>query len=232
MPRLRRKVESVCSHSNILLMLRLYTLTMRCRFAIAAVASLHTTALAVDTPFSPGLLSVDCEAEVSCSGFAPCCMVRNGPPDQSPESYAQWKPEYESWRARVRSALEGAAPRGFEAYDEPAVEWSTRDWVQAKTMLHDRFLFDRESNSWTPEKYLEDLRVRYGGVDSVVLWQFYPNGGVDNRNQFDMIESLPGGIAAVRRLVEHFEAAGVKSSGLCSLGIKERNQPGGRCMSS
>ena len=45
---------------------------------------------------------------------------------------------------------------------------------------------------------------------SVVLWQYYPNGGVDARNQFDMIASLPGGMDGVREMVGQFEAAGVK----------------------
>ena len=111
---------------------------------------------------------VDCEAEASCAGMAPCCMVRLGPEDQTPEAYAAWRPGFEAWRTRVRAALESGAPRGFAAYDAPAVEWSRSDWVQAKTMLHDRYLFDRETNQWTVQRYLDDLVDRYGGVDSVV----------------------------------------------------------------
>ena len=76
---------------------------------------------------------VDCEPEASCAGMAPCCMVRLGPDDQTPEAYAAWQPGFEAWRARVRAALEDGAPRGFTAYEDPSVLWSRGDWVQAKT---------------------------------------------------------------------------------------------------
>ena len=42
---------------------------------------------------------------------------------------------------------------------------------------------------------------RYGGVDSLLLWQGYPNIGLDDKNQFEMTESLPGGLAGLKDLV-------------------------------
>ena len=38
-------------------------------------------------------------------------------------------------------------------------------------MLHDRYLFDRTTGNWTVQKFLDDVNKRYGGVDTVLLWQ-------------------------------------------------------------
>ena len=45
------------------------------------------------------------------------------------------------------------------------------------------------------------LTCRYGGVDSLLLWQGYPNIGLDDKNQFEMTASLPGGLAGLKDLV-------------------------------
>ena len=53
------------------------------------------------------------------------------------------------------------------------------------------------------------LRRRYGGIDAVLIWPTYPNMGIDNRNQHDMIRCMPGGIAGVRQMVDDFHRRGV-----------------------
>ena len=61
-------------------------------------------------------------------------------------------------------------------------------------------MYDRENDVWTVDKYLDDVTERYGGIDSVLLWQAYPNIGIDDRNQFDMMTSLPGGLDKLKQV--------------------------------
>lgn len=44
----------------------------------------------------------------------------------------------------------------------------------------------------------------------MLLWQGYPNVGADARNVFDLLRSLPGGIAGVRSMVDDFHRRNVR----------------------
>ncbi len=63
---------------------------------------------------------------------------------------------------------------------------------------------------YTVDRYLDDLEKRYGGIDSVLIWPTYPNMGIDNRNQHDMIRSMPGGIEGVTQMIRDFHRRGVR----------------------
>lgn len=69
-----------------------------------------------------------------------------------------------------------------------------------------RSLIEGLCSAWTVDRWLQDVDLRYGGVDSVLLWHSYPNIGVDDRNQFQMLQSLPD----FPQLVRDFHRRGVK----------------------
>jgi formylglycine-generating enzyme required for sulfatase activity len=76
-------------------------------------------------------------------------------------------------------------------------------------MVQDRFLYDPVTHRYTVDRYVDDTVKRYGGIDSVLVWPTYPNMGIDNRNQHDMVRSMPGGAAGVRQMVADFHRRGV-----------------------
>lgn len=135
------------------------------------------------------------------------CQRRLGP--AAGQDYAEWEAELEAWVATGREFFD------FAAYDNPDIQWGQTSFVQPQAMLHDRYLYDREAGEWTVDRYLDDVEQRYGGIDSVLVWQYYPNSGTDDRNNFDMIYDLPGGLAGVQSMVAAFQARGVRVLWAC-----------------
>lgn len=124
----------------------------------------------------------------------------------SPAETAAWLADIQHWRAEVRLRM------GYEAseYDRPPLKWTQTSFIQPQMMMHDRFFYDRTSHQYTVDRYLDDVKARYGGIDSVLLWHTYPNLGIDNRNQYDLFRDLPGGLEGVRSMVDRFHARGVR----------------------
>ena len=117
----------------------------------------------------------------------------------------EWRRDVFHWRdeARLRAGYNDAE------YQRPELRWAQSSFMQPQMMVEDRFFYDRATGKYTVDRYLDDLNKRYGGIDSVLIWQSYPNIGIDNRNQYDLVRALPGGIPAVRAMVDEFHKHGV-----------------------
>lgn len=120
--------------------------------------------------------------------------------------HGPWLEAMRSWRAEQLGKI------GYDdaQYRRPELRWTQRDFVQTQAMMEDRYLYDPVTRRYTVERFLDDLKRRYGGIDSVLLWPVYPNIGIDDRNQWDLLRDLPGGVPAVKQLIKDFHARGVK----------------------
>src|SRR5439155_1092418 len=74
----------------------------------------------------------------------------------------------------------------------------------------DRSFYDPEKREYTVDKFLTETESRLGPIDAVLIWHVYPDLGVDDRNQFDLLRDLPGGIPGLRQMVQTFHRRGVK----------------------
>jgi iron(II)-dependent oxidoreductase len=121
--------------------------------------------------------------------------------------------EHESWLADIRHWREERRIRiGYQGsrYDLPAFKWTQSSFFQPQMMAEDRYFYDPVAHRYTVDRYLDDLEKRYGGIDAVLIWPTYPNMGIDNRNQHDLIRSMPGGVPGVRQMVADFHRRGVR----------------------
>jgi gamma-glutamyl hercynylcysteine S-oxide synthase len=124
----------------------------------------------------------------------------------APADHPGWLADIRQWRSEMLSRI------GFDdrAYSRPETQWTQKNFIQPQMMVEDRYFFDPATNRYTVDRYLDDLVKRYGGIDSVLIWPVYPNIGVDDRNQFDLLRDLPGGIPGIRAMVGDFHRRGVR----------------------
>jgi gamma-glutamyl hercynylcysteine S-oxide synthase len=117
-----------------------------------------------------------------------------------------WLSDITHWRfeRRIRIGYNGMR------YEDPALKWTQSSFIQPQMMVQDRYFYDPVARKYTVDKYLDDLETRYGGIDAVLIWPTYPNMGIDNRNQQDMIRCMPGGISGVKQMVADFHRRGVR----------------------
>lgn len=124
----------------------------------------------------------------------------NTPADQ-PAWLAAWSAFRAAWRT----------DSGFTSavYDLPALAWNAGQYAQPMVPVYDKYLYNRTTHAWTVDALLDDFDTRYGGVTGVLLWASFPDVGIDERNQFQLMgEDLPGGLAGLRTAIAAFHARG------------------------
>ncbi len=131
----------------------------------------------------------------------------------SPEQEQYSRKVFQEWIEGIRHfRMERLIRAGYDGaqYERPELKWTQSSFIQPQMMMQDRFFYDPVTRRYTVERYLDDLNQRYGGIDAVLIWHTYPNIGIDNRNQYDRLRDMPGGIAGVRKMIEDFHRHGVR----------------------
>ncbi len=121
-------------------------------------------------------------------------------PENSSDALASWLEQLQTWRVnrRIRLRYDGSQ------YERADLEWTQHVFSQVQLLIWDRRLYDPDKRAYTVDRFLDETESRIGPIDAVLIWHVYPNLGVDDRNQFDLLRDLPGGLPALRHMVEQF----------------------------
>lgn len=121
-----------------------------------------------------------------------------------PGDRASWLANLEHMRTICRKDFNGSI------YEIPELMWTQKNYVTNQMHPMDRYFWDKDKQIYTMDRYLEDLKVRHGGLDSIMIWPSYPNLGIDDRNQFDLFRSLPGGTEGLKGVISILKSKGVR----------------------
>jgi gamma-glutamyl hercynylcysteine S-oxide synthase len=125
---------------------------------------------------------------------------------QDPAEAEAWRAGLKAWRSDrvIRLRYDGSQ------YERPELEWTQHVFSQVQLLIWDRSFYDPDTGEYTVDRFLSETESRIGPIDAVLIWHVYPNLGVDDRNQFDLLRDLPGGIPALGQMVEKFHSHNVK----------------------
>ncbi|MGB6975416.1 MAG: SUMF1/EgtB/PvdO family nonheme iron enzyme [Terracidiphilus sp.] len=168
---------------------------------LALLAAIVAASAAAQVPYAPMDQQIPPPA---CYTPRPAWQGPSAP--CTPRLLANWLANITHWRMERRIRI-GYNPA---FYQMPALKWAQSAFIQPQMMVHDRYFYDPVAHKYTVDRYLDDLTRRYSRIDAVLIWATYPNMGIDDRNQLDMVRSMPGGIQGVRQMVADFHRRGVR----------------------
>jgi len=99
--------------------------------------------------------------------FAGTAQQTAGP--DSPSAQPAWLQNLKSDRDATITKI------GYKGgvFATPELQWTQTSYIQPQMHPYDRFFYDIESHSYTVDKYLADVKERYGGIDSMLMWPTY-----------------------------------------------------------
>jgi len=124
----------------------------------------------------------------------------------SPGKFIKWINEIKNWRTTTRKSIQYQDSE----YEQSETRWASTSLVEVLVMIEDRYIYDLVTKEWTVSKFLDDLNSRWGGADQIMLWPTFPNLGIDDRNQFDLYRTCPGGVNGIKNLVTQLHNHGLK----------------------
>jgi len=131
-------------------------------------------------------------------------------------SYRLWSEPYTgAWQEGIRKIFQerylyDVLPGAFDnsLFERPDLQWIRHTYANTSIMAWDNYYYDCADDSFNLLGFEEYCRELYGGNDFIALWPTWPTLGVDQRNQWDLYRSLPGGMEKIRSLAEGLQNSG------------------------
>eukprot|EP00054_Salpingoeca_dolichothecata_P010751 m.59824 g.59824 ORF g.59824 m.59824 type:complete len:1092 (-) comp19131_c0_seq3:44-3319(-) len=118
------------------------------------------------------------------------------------ENYTTWLDNLRTLRANIRQKINYTGG----VYSMPQLKFTQTNYVSTQMHPFDRKFYDHDKHEFLVDAYVNFTVEKFGGLDSALIWQTYPNIGIDNRNQYDLTYAIPGGMKTLKKVVQQLHA--------------------------
>ena len=115
-----------------------------------------------------------------------------------------WHAAFFAFKKYVRDGFD------FTFYKRPVQEKYRQRLISHFTFLYGFDIYDPETNQFNIDSFLDEGELNFGGYDYMLLWHDYPRMGIDDSDQFDMYEDVPGGLEGLKKMVDKAHARDVQ----------------------
>ena len=111
------------------------------------------------------------------------------------------------WQEGLRKIFKEKMLYDVEEFDNSLFERDDLKWVRHSYLCQlmmgwDHNIYDTEQNLYTLNDFIDFNNKVLGGAEIYGLWPTWPVLGMDQRNQWDMYRSMPGGMPAIKQLAD------------------------------
>lgn len=122
--------------------------------------------------------------------------------------YSVWLEKFSGeWQEGLRKVFQEKMLFDVEEFDNSMFERDDLKWVRHTYLCQlmmgwDHNIYDSKKNRYTLNDFIGFNNKVLGGAEIYGLWPTWPALGMDQRNQWDMYRSMPGGMPAVKGLAD------------------------------
>lgn len=106
-----------------------------------------------------------------------------------------WHRAFDWFKNRLRKNFD------FPYYNTSGYERYRKHFLAYHSFVYNHMVYDPYENRFTPKRFLTKAKREFDGFDQFWFWHSYPRVGVDQRDQFDLFDDLPGGIARLKEFI-------------------------------
>jgi len=122
--------------------------------------------------------------------------------------YSMWMDSFiGTWQAGLKLMFKDRMLYDVEPgqFDEHLIQREDQQWIRESYVSHFvqvwyNYFYDYKTGAYTFGTFEGKMRQLFGGDDCITLWHGFPVLGIDQRNQFDLLRSLPGGPDTLRKI--------------------------------